>query len=71
MAAITPSDKKQWLTNGRTPIAAITSLTDDTGGTAGDTVDDTTASVKDDIASLASKINSILSALRTFGIIVE
>lgn len=48
---------------------AITSLTDSTTGTAGDTVDDTTASVKDDIASLAAKINSILTVLRNHGLI--
>jgi hypothetical protein len=51
--------------------AAIASLTDSTTGTAGDTVDDATASVKDDIASLAAKINLILAALRTAGIIRE
>lgn len=49
--------------------AAITSLTDSTTGTAGDTVNDTTASVKDDIASLAAKINAILVALRAHGLI--
>lgn len=49
--------------------AAITSLTDSTTGTAGDTVDDTTASVKDDIASLAAKVNAILAALRAHGLI--
>lgn len=50
-------------------VAAIASLTDSTTGTAGDTVDDNTASVKDDIASLAAKINAILAALRSHGII--
>jgi hypothetical protein len=50
--------------------SAIVSLTDSTGGTAGDTVNDTTSSVKDDIASLAAKINAILAALRGAGIIV-
>jgi hypothetical protein len=49
--------------------AAITSLTDSTGGTAGDTVDDTTASVKDDIATLAAKVNSIISVLEEHGLI--
>lgn len=51
--------------------AAIVNLTDSTTGTAGDTVDDTTASVKDDIASLAAKINGILNALRNAGIIAQ
>jgi hypothetical protein len=53
-----------------TQASAIVSLTDSTTGTAGNTVDDTTASVKDDIASLAAKINAILAALRGAGIIV-
>lgn len=49
--------------------AAITSLTDSTTGTVSDTLNDTTANTKDDLASLAAKINSILAALRTAGII--
>lgn len=53
-----------------TQAAAIVDLTDSTTGTPGDTVDDTTASVKDDIASLAAKINGILAVLRGAGIIV-
>lgn len=53
-----------------TQASAIASLTDSTTGTPSDTVDDATASVKDDIASLAAKINSILAALRGAGIIV-
>jgi len=57
---------------GGTPVqtAAIVTLTDSTGGTPGNTVDDATTSVKDDIASLAAKINAILVALRNVGIIV-
>lgn len=55
--------------DGGTTQNAIVSLTDSTTGTAGDTVDDATASVKDDIASLAAKINAILAALRTAGVI--
>ena len=57
---------------GETPVAqqsAITSLTDSTTGTASDTLDDTTAAQKDDVASLAAKINDILAALRNVGII--
>lgn len=49
--------------------AAITSVTDSTTGTAGDVVNDTTSSVKDDIATLAAKINAILAALRAAGVI--
>ena len=48
---------------------AIVSFTDSTGGTAGNTLNDTTASVKDDIASIAAKVNAILVALRSAGII--
>lgn len=51
--------------------AAITSLTDSTTGTASDTLDDTTVDTKDDLASLAAKINSILTALRKAGIIAS
>lgn len=54
-----------------TTADAITSLTDSTTGTASDTLDDTTAGQKDDIASLAAKINSILTALRANGIIAS
>lgn len=57
-------DKNQW---ARQP--AIVVLADDTGGSAGDTVDDTTSGVKDDIASLAAKINEIRTALINAGII--
>lgn len=51
--------------------AKVTSITDSTGGTAGDTVDDTTASVKDDIATLAAKINSILAILEAHGLMAD
>lgn len=54
-----------------TQASAITSLTDSTTGTATDTLDDTTAGQKDDIASLAAKINAILVALRGAGIIAS
>lgn len=49
----------------------IVELTDSTTGTAGDTVDDATASVKDDIASLAAKINGILQVLAAHGLIAD
>lgn len=50
-------------------VEAITHITDSTGGTAGDAVNDTTASVKDDIATLAAKINAILDALEEHGLL--
>ena len=51
--------------------AAIVSLTDSTTGAAGDTVDDTSAGTKDDIASLAAKILEILVVLRNHGLIAD
>lgn len=49
--------------------ATIVSITDSTtGASTGDIVNDTTASVKDDIACLARKINEIIVALRTAGV---
>lgn len=51
--------------------AAITSLTDNTTGTASDTLDDTTAGQKDDVASLAAKINAIIAVLEAHGLIAS
>jgi hypothetical protein len=49
--------------------AAIVLLTDSTTGTATNTLDDTTVGQKDDIASIAAKINEIIAVLRAKGII--
>lgn len=49
----------------------IVELTDSTTGTAGDTLDDSTASVKDDLASIAAKINAILQVLAAHGLIAD
>ena len=57
-------DKGQW---AKQP--AIVVLTDTTGGAVTDAVDDATASVKDDIASLAAKINELRTALINAGIL--
>jgi len=51
--------------------AAITSLTDSTTGTASNTINDTTSSVKDDLASLGAKINEIIAVLEAKGIIAS
>lgn len=51
--------------------SAIVSLTDSTGGSATDTINDTTASVKDDLASLGAKIQEILVVLRNHGLIAD
>ncbi len=57
-------DKNRWAKQ-----AAIAVLTDTTGGAVTDAVDDATASVKDDIASLAAKINELRTALINAGIL--
>ena len=44
-------------------------LKDSTTGTVSDVLDDTTANQKDDVASLANKVNEILLALKTVGIV--
>ncbi len=74
--AVTPTDntahKNLRAIGGGVPApdqASITALTDSTTGTASDTLDDTTASVKDDLASLAAKINEIRTALVNHGIV--
>ena len=51
------------------PPKSISQLKDSTGGTVSDVVDDTTANQKDDVASLTSKVNEILLALKTVGIV--
>lgn len=49
--------------------SAIVSLTDSTTGTVSNTLDDTTAGQKDDVASLAAKINEVIAVLRAKGVI--
>ena len=56
--------------------AAIASLTDNTTGTADNTLADpgasyTAATLRNDLADLAAKINAILAALRVAGIIAN
>ena len=48
---------------------SISQLKDSTGGKVSNLVDDTTANQKDDVASLANKVNEILLALKTVGIV--
>ena len=48
---------------------SISQLKDSTGGTVSNVVDDTTANQKDDVASLTSKVNEILLALKNIGIV--
>jgi len=55
--------------------AAIVSLTDSSGGTAGDTIVDvpatyTEATLANQLASLTAKVNAILTALRDADIIL-
>lgn len=48
---------------------SIVKITDSTTGTVSDTVNDTTAGQKDDVAALAAKINEIIDVLRAVGIV--
>ena len=50
---------------------AITAITDSTGGTASDTIDDATLSIRDDISSLAAKINAIIDVLEAHGLVAD
>lgn len=65
------------ITANGTQASAITSLTDSTGGTAGDTIantagaNPTTAEFENAVASLTAKVNAILVALRGAGIIAS
>ena len=51
------------------PAKSISLLKDSTGGTISNVVDDTTANQKDDVASLTNKVNEILLALKSVGIV--
>jgi len=50
-------------------VKPLSVLQDSTGGTVSDILNDTTSSVKDDVASLAGKVNEILLALKDAGIV--
>ena len=50
-------------------IGDVSLLKDSTGGTISNVVDDTTANQKDDVASLTNKVNEILLALKSVGIV--
>ena len=51
------------------PSKSISLLKDSTTGTISNELDDTTSGQKDDIASLANKINQIITSLKTVGIV--
>jgi hypothetical protein len=56
-------------TNTKAEIAALVALTDSSGGTAGDTIADvpgtyTEATLANQLASLAAKVNAIIAALK-------
>lgn len=51
--------------------AVVAALTDSTGGAASDTCNDTTASVKDDMASVIAKVNAILTCLKAHGLMAS
>jgi len=71
MPATFDPTKNQW-----TKAAAIASLTDNSGGTADDTVQAIGASysqaeVRNNLADLTAKVNAILTALRSAGIMAS
>tara|TARA_R110000751_G_scaffold17863_1_gene54634 strand:+ start:2763 stop:3014 length:252 start_codon:yes stop_codon:yes gene_type:complete len=63
------SVKESFKNDESIPVKPISQLKDSTGGTISDVLDDTTANQKDDVASLAAKINSIILALKSLGIV--
>jgi hypothetical protein len=69
MPGVYDDTKKQWARSG-----AVASLTDNSGGTANDTLEAVGAvysqsEVRNNFADLAAKLNAILAALRDSGII--
>ena len=48
---------------------SISLLKDSTTGTISNELDDTTANQKDDVASLANKLNEIITSLKSVGIV--
>lgn len=65
------------ITAAGTQASAITDITDNTGGTAGDTIantagaNPTTAEFENAVASITAKLNAVLAALRGAGIIAS
>jgi len=51
------------------PAKSISLLKDSTTGTISNELDDTTANQKDDVASLANKLNEIITSLKSVGIV--
>ena len=64
-----PSIKQAFKDDTSIVVKPLSVLQDSTGGTVSDTLNDTTSSVKDDVASLAGKVNEILIALKDAGIV--
>lgn len=65
------------ITAAGTQASAIASITDNTGGTAGDTIantagaNPTTGEFENAVASITAKLNAVLAALRGAGIIAS
>ena len=51
------------------PAKSISLLKDSTTGAISNLLDDTTSDQKDDVASLANKINEIITSLKTIGVV--
>ena len=63
------SVKESFKNDSSVPVKPIAQLKDSTGGTVSNVLDDTTANQKDDVASIASKVNEIILALQSVGIV--
>ena len=63
------SIKESFKADPTIPVKPISKLKDSTGGTVSNVVDDTATNQKDDVAALANKINEIIVALQSVGIV--
>ena len=63
------SVKESFKNDSTIPVKPIAQLKDSTGGTVSNVLDDTTENQKDDVASIASKVNEIILALQSLGIV--
>ena len=63
------SVKQAFKSDNAIPAKSISLLKDSTGGAISNVVDDTTSNQKDDVASLTNKVNEILLALKSVGIV--
>jgi hypothetical protein len=63
------SIKQAFKSDNAIPAKSISLLKDSTTGTISNLLDDTTLGQKDDVASLANKVNEIITSLKSVGIV--